>query len=196
MAAGALVLALSGTAAAAPPLGAADAPKAAPVPLVPSRDASAGAPAGVPAATAQAPAEAPAPSRNRVRWIRAPGAAEKDKDAEDLAPTQNASLTAPRPARRPTMLQAATAAAMTGSAAPRTAALAPAVLPGTPDGSILLGVMNLSNGRSALMRMPDGAIRKVKVGDTLDGWRISSIASDAIRLSRNGKDRTMGLVGR
>lgn len=64
------------------------------------------------------------------------------------------------------------------------------------DETSLIGVIDTSAGRSALVRLPDGDFRKLTRGDDLDGWRVSSIGRDRIRLTRQGRNRTLNLVSR
>jgi len=47
-----------------------------------------------------------------------------------------------------------------------------------------------------LLRLPNGRYRSVIVGDVLDGWRVSMIGADAMRITRSGEDRTFLLVTR
>lgn len=60
----------------------------------------------------------------------------------------------------------------------------------------LIGVIEASSGRRALVRLPDGDFRKVARGDELNGWRVSSIGREALRLTRKGQNRTLMLVSR
>jgi hypothetical protein len=47
-----------------------------------------------------------------------------------------------------------------------------------------------------LLRFANGRYRSVAVGDELDGWRVSIIGTDAMRVTRAGADRTLLLVNR
>ncbi len=60
----------------------------------------------------------------------------------------------------------------------------------------LIGILDLESGRKALLRMPDGRYRSVVTGDTIDGWRVSMIGIDAMRVTRSGQDQTLLLVSR
>ena len=64
------------------------------------------------------------------------------------------------------------------------------------DQTALIGILNLDTGRKALLRLPGGRYRSVIVGDVLDGWRVSIIGTDAMRVTRDGEDRTLLLVNR
>jgi hypothetical protein len=61
---------------------------------------------------------------------------------------------------------------------------------------MLVGILNFETGRRALLRLPDGSYHYVIVGDVLDGWRVSMIGIDAMRITRSGADRTFLLVNR
>lgn len=91
---------------------------------------------------------------------------EATTEAPANAPTEAAVLTAPLPKARP---------------------------PSTGRAS-LIGIVNLETGRTALLRLANGKFRQVAVGDMLDGWRVSMIGTDAMRISRGGKDRTLLLI--
>ncbi len=91
------------------------------------------------------------------------------------APTVFASPTSPLPTTRPA----------------RSAA------PGLPLArTALIGIHSLGTGRKALLRLANGHYRSVIVGDVLEGWRVSMIGTDAMRISRSGEDRTFPLVNR
>ena len=64
------------------------------------------------------------------------------------------------------------------------------------DRTSLIGIINVNSGREALVRLPNGRFRRVGRGDLLDGWRVSGIGRDDLRLSRSGKNHTLLLVGR
>jgi hypothetical protein len=70
----------------------------------------------------------------------------------------------------------------------------PKARPVRSGNATLIGIINLSSGRKALLRLPDGRFRTVTVGDDLNGWRVSMIGTDAMRVSRGGKDRTLLLT--
>lgn len=64
------------------------------------------------------------------------------------------------------------------------------------DETSLIGVIDASSGRRALVRLPDGDFRKLARGDVLDGWLVSSIGRDRMKLTRQGRNRTLDLVSR
>jgi hypothetical protein len=117
-------------------------------------------------------------------------------------PTKYASLTAPVPLTRPSRstlpVELPTAAILpniTGSTKKsiRTAATEQ----GLPlEETALIGILNLDAGRKALLRLPNGRYRSVVLGDVIDGWKVSIIGTDAMRVTRSGKDRTLLLVNR
>jgi hypothetical protein len=91
---------------------------------------------------------------------------------DPYAPTLFASLTSPLPKTRP--VRAALPLARTA----------------------LIGIHSLTTGRKALLRLPGGGYRSVAVGDVVEGWRVSMIGTDAMRITRSGEDRTFALVSR
>lgn len=124
-------------------------------------------------------------------------------EAEDPeAATRFASLTSPLPIPRPNHpavprnLPSATALPkITGATKPSIRAAA--TERGLPlEHATLIGVLNLDSGRKALLRLPDGRYRAVLVGDVIGGWRVSMIGTDAMRVTRDGEDRTLLLVNR
>lgn len=116
-----------------------------------------------------------------------------------------AALNAPRPVKRPERLRApeTTLPRKTKSKKPissrasprsvRSAALERGIDLGETN---LIGVLEASSGRRALVRLPGGGFRKVARGDDLNGWRVSSIGRQDMRLTRKGQNRTLLLVSR
>ena len=119
------------------------------------------------------------------------------------APTTLAALTSPRPPVRPArpviranLPPAATVLPNIGRTTPGSVGSA-ATDQGLPlDRTALIGILNLDGNRRALLRMPDGRYRSVVVGDVLEGWKVSAIGVDAMRISKGGQDRTLPLVSR
>ena len=62
------------------------------------------------------------------------------------------------------------------------------------DETSLIGIIDAKTGREALVRLPNGSFRKVSRGDEIEGWRVSSINREAVRLTRQGQNRTLLLV--
>ena len=52
----------------------------------------------------------------------------------------------------------------------------------------LIGVFGSTNNRHALLRMSNGKRIKVATGDSVSGYNVTAISSDAIRLNKRGKD--------
>ena len=57
----------------------------------------------------------------------------------------------------------------------------------------LLAVFGTSSNRFAMVRQPNGAVKKVKVGDSLDGGRIAAITANAIQYQKGGRMVTLAL---
>lgn len=64
------------------------------------------------------------------------------------------------------------------------------------DSTNLIGVLDVKSGRKALLRMSGGEYLKVGRGDTVDGWRVSAINRDSVRLTHGNQSRTLLLVVR
>lgn len=117
-------------------------------------------------------------------------------------------ITAPRPVARPRSIataaradreaQAARVAAASRAAAPSRDP-APAevgrmatVQRGLPaDETGLIGVFANGNNRTALLRLSDGRVTRVRRGDTVEGWTVSSIDSATVRLTGRSGARTL-----
>jgi hypothetical protein len=174
--------------------------------LPPPRPARLGQPETEPAETIAAATPDPGPTGSpdaSAALAPADGATTTPEQTENPdAPSIFASLTAPLPKTRPALpalrrnLPSVTAMPpLTGAA--RRSIEAAATEPGLPlDRTSLIGIFNIDTGRKALLRLPNGHYRAVIVGDVLDGWRVSLIGADAMRITRNGKDVTLLLVNR
>lgn len=57
----------------------------------------------------------------------------------------------------------------------------------------LLGVFGSSDERHALVRLPSGVVRRVHVGDTVQGAQVAAVASDSVRLTGGGRDMVLKL---
>ncbi len=64
------------------------------------------------------------------------------------------------------------------------------------DGTNLIGVLDARSGRQALLRTSRGDFVKVGRGDTVDGWRVSAINRDSVRLTHGSQSRTLLLIVR
>ena len=52
----------------------------------------------------------------------------------------------------------------------------------------LMGVAGKPSDRSAFVRLANGRIREVQVGDRLDGGRVSAIGDSELRYQKNGRN--------
>ena len=57
----------------------------------------------------------------------------------------------------------------------------------------LVGVFGGADGRSALVRLPNGKIEKVKAGDRIQGVQVAAISDNSVRLTGRGKDTLLRL---
>lgn len=115
--------------------------------------------------------------------------------------------------RRRTAAAAARAPAATPAAAPAPAATAAAAAPNIPSSASvqreatearairlrdvnLLGVFGTPNNRRALVRMPNGRVVRLQVGDNFDGGRVSAISDSELRYVRGGRDQVLRMARR
>lgn len=52
----------------------------------------------------------------------------------------------------------------------------------------LIGVFGSASNRRALVRLSNGRLQNVKVGDRLDGGRVAAIGEDELRLTKSGRN--------
>lgn len=103
----------------------------------------------------------------------------------------------PRPVPRPETLATRAASSQTQRATvPSPAKIA---APGSAQSALanstsLLGVLETGAGREALLRTGSGQVVKVKRGNVVEGWQVSSIDRDTIRLTRAGETRTLRIL--
>ncbi|HSF94702.1 MAG TPA: hypothetical protein VLA52_06705 [Thermohalobaculum sp.] len=111
---------------------------------------------------------------------------------------QIAAAAAPLPKPRPARRARPAVAALPVLAKPAPPKIARgATQTGLPlDRTTFIGIIALNSGRKALLRLPDGSGRSVVIGDLVEGWRVSAIGAEAMRISRSGEDRTLLLVSR
>ncbi|MBC7737099.1 MAG: hypothetical protein H7245_07730, partial [Candidatus Saccharibacteria bacterium] len=57
----------------------------------------------------------------------------------------------------------------------------------------LLGIFGTASGRYAMIRQPAGGVKKVKVGDSIDGGRIAAISATAVQYQKGGRMLTLAL---
>lgn len=130
----------------------------------------------------------------------------KREAEEDETPTAQAVAQSVRPDTRPRNFASTVASA---APAPQTASIAPrTVTPRIPssasvarqatlDNAInlrkinLIGVYGTPSNRRALVRLPSGRYKKVKVGDSVDGGRILAIGDSELRYQKGGRNLTL-----
>jgi len=66
----------------------------------------------------------------------------------------------------------------------------------TLDAPALIGVLNIQSQRQAILRLPGGRFRRVKIGDEIDGWKVGAITPDSLRLDLDQNSITLPLVPR
>lgn len=57
----------------------------------------------------------------------------------------------------------------------------------------LLGVLGTSSQRRALIRLPRGSVVRVKRGANVDGWRVSAIGEQSVRLQKGSRSQVLRL---
>jgi hypothetical protein len=55
----------------------------------------------------------------------------------------------------------------------------------------LIGVYGQPSDRRALVRLSNGEYKKVKVGDRIDGGRVSAIGENQLRYTKGGRNITL-----
>jgi len=55
----------------------------------------------------------------------------------------------------------------------------------------LVGIFGGSDGRHALIQMPNGSVRKVSAGDSVQGMQIASIGSDSVRVTDGRRESVL-----
>ena len=160
--------------------------------------AATAAPRSVAAAPPPKPDSAPEAESDTGSESEADGEAKAESGDGAEPASALAVLSAPRPTARPEgmaqRLARAETAGFEGTPAPGPIRNA-AARRGLDLGRIsLIGVLDAKSGRQALLRTPSGEFLKVGRGDTVEGWRVSAINRDAVRLTRGGQNRTLLLV--
>jgi hypothetical protein len=85
------------------------------------------------------------------------------------------------------------------SAVPRVPSNASVAKQATTKGALnlsrvaLLGIFGTSSGRYAMIRQPGGGVKKIRVGDTIDGGRVASITATAVEYQKGGRMVTLSL---
>ena len=63
---------------------------------------------------------------------------------------------------------------------------------GIARGSLsLLGVFGTKSARHALIRLPNGAVQRVRAGDTVAGAEVAAVAQDSVRLTSGGRETVL-----
>jgi hypothetical protein len=123
------------------------------------------------------------------------------KPVETDEPTALAAVTAPKPVTRPLSLRNLTPSferprTRARDKAPQSVRVAARERGLSLSKTSLIGVIDARSGRQALVRLPNGDFRKVGRGDVLDGWRVSTIGRETLKLTKRGQNRTLLLVSR
>lgn len=132
-------------------------------------------------------------------------AAPANRDLTTPTPTDEASsdlaaIQAPTPSKRPRALEFAARRMPARTRTPLAVYLPRSVSDAARrtglslDKTNLIGVIEANSGRQALIRLPNGGFRKVGQGDKVNGWRVSSVNRESVRLTRKGEKRTLLLV--
>ncbi len=145
-----------------------------------------------------------------------PNSNQQDNDPEP-APTAQAVVASTPPRSRPGNIAAIARAAIRlppaddatgGQAAPVTPVAPATVTPSIPSSASvarqatlrneinlrrvnLIGVYGSPSNRRALVRLPSGRYKKVKVGDTVDGGRVVAIGDSELRYQKSGRSLTL-----
>lgn len=137
-----------------------------------------------PGAAAARPAEAvpvtiavPAPPERPEDEAPPPEGPATDVGAETEMRVGQAAAVAPRPVMRPDRRDAEAVGA-SGPAA-RAATLVDAM---PLDETVLIGVIGRGDRRFALLRTPEGELKRVERGQSVEGWTVVEIADDSVRL--------------
>lgn len=104
--------------------------------------------------------------------------ADRNQDAAPVAPVQTAAI-APR---------TVTPAAPTSRGVAASATVRNAINLNKVN---LIGVYGTPANRRALVRLPNGKYKKVKVGDRLDGGRVAAIGDSELRYTKSGRNVTL-----
>jgi hypothetical protein len=157
-------------------------------PVPPARPPRGGAVA-VEIAPAQDAVLAPVPDPRPRRGARAAAAAEETPTRARPAPGQDAG-------------GGAAAVRDAGAARPAQTAAASAARAATIRGAApgrqtsLLGVIAGPNGRVALLRTPDGQVRRMRVGDRIEGMTVSAVGDSSVQLQGGGARTVLTVPGR
>jgi type IV pilus biogenesis protein PilP len=56
---------------------------------------------------------------------------------------------------------------------------------------VLVGIFGSSGERRALVQLPNGKVKQVRAGDSIQGVQVSAIGSDGVRLQGAGRDAVL-----
>lgn len=147
---------------------------------------------------------APATTQTRPATVEPGASANLEPTAENIeseTPTVFAALMAPPPPARPRSFEMSTpvrklVARRPSSTAPQSVRTAAAQRGLLMSETNLIGVLQGNGDRQAILRLEDGKFMRVRRGDDVRGWRVSTIGRDTLRLTRQGRNRTLLLVSR
>lgn len=108
---------------------------------------------------------------------------------EETAAAPPASAPAPKPEEPPRPGRAAVVSAATRFDDGGSAAISGGGAVSPEEDIVLLGVLLRRGEDRALIRLSSGESRRVSLGDTIAGWRVSSIKADSIQLKRASQTR-------
>lgn len=60
---------------------------------------------------------------------------------------------------------------------------------------VVIGIGTTTESSTALLRTGEGQVRRIRVGDDVNGWTVAAIEPAAITLTRDGESRRLGLGG-
>ncbi len=63
------------------------------------------------------------------------------------------------------------------------------------DSLVVIGIGTTTDSSTALLRTGEGQVRRIRVGDEVNGWTVATIEPAAITLTRDGESRRLGLGG-
>lgn len=60
---------------------------------------------------------------------------------------------------------------------------------------VVIGIGTTTDSSTALLRTGEGQVRRIRVGDEVNGWTVATIEPAAVTLTRDGESRRLGLGG-
>lgn len=135
--------------------------------------------------------------RPRALAARVEAALAAQERQREQAPVQTAAVRPSAPA--PDLDDEGDEAASAGPAAPSSASVQEAATQRRvirPRDANLIGVFGTPSNRRALVRMPNGDVVRLRVGDRFDGGQVSAIGETELRYVRSGRDRVLRIASR